>query len=163
MYLGWSLRMHSLCLLFNFLPKLLVELWQVPWTCSIDASLQMDYWFKRSQSSWKIGQIERSLLRLQVSHNYELHQNLSQGLYQMLKHTNVFELTPNFSITEFESWTRYCWNQETSRWNRYQGQPWIGRHCWNYQSCLKTPFNLWQILKDMFCVHVNKIWWILNK
>ena len=79
--------MYSLRMLFYVLSIVLVELWQVLGPRCSHAGLSMDDWFSRSKHQRTIGSIEGSILRLQMSHHYELHQDLSKGelLYGILE------------------------------------------------------------------------------
>merc|ERR1711939_1267325 len=52
---GWSVRVHSLCLLLDVLPIILVELGGIPWPCCLDAELPMVGRFQRSEEGREKG------------------------------------------------------------------------------------------------------------
>merc|ERR1712142_1411836 len=71
-------RVHFVRLLYDFLPILLVERRQVFGPRGVDASLSLDGRFPRLEEGRAHAETSRSLLRLSVPHDSQLHQNLPQ-------------------------------------------------------------------------------------
>lgn len=87
MFLGWSIRVHIVRVLLDFVPILLVERRQVPGAGSADASVPLDHRLERRGYRDEIKQAQGSLLCLPVPHHHELHTHLSQGRCKQVKQT----------------------------------------------------------------------------
>lgn len=76
---GWSLRVHSLRLLLNFLPLLLVEFRRVPWSRHPAAVLPMVDRLSRREDGRAQGQARELHEPVPLPHHPQLHACLPQG------------------------------------------------------------------------------------
>ena len=79
-FAGRSLWVHSVCMLQHVMSFILVEWWQVFGPCCPYASVPMDHWLQGRKRKGSLGQASRSLLGVPLSHNYELYQDMPQGI-----------------------------------------------------------------------------------
>lgn len=77
--LGRIVRVHFVCVLLDFVPIVLVELGQILGPGRADAGLPMDHRFARRCGRGAIGPSTRSVQRVPLPHDHELHQNMSKG------------------------------------------------------------------------------------
>ena len=84
---------------------------------------QVDDWLQRSKHQRKTWQTQGSILSLQMSHNHELHKNLSQG---------------------FEPRTRNCWDQETFGWIFWKRRSWPKGNCRAYPIFWQVDIAIWK-------------------
>merc|ERR1712079_986078 len=100
---------------------LLVEWRQVPGTCCAHAGLPLDYRLQGRAAGCQAGQAEGPLLRVQMPHHHELHEDLPQGP---------------------QPWKGYRRDQEAVGRHRRQGRAWSEGRCRSDPSSRVTTFRL---------------------
>merc|ERR1712180_243581 len=105
----------------HLLPLLLVEWRQVPGTCCAHAGLPLDYRLQGRAAGCQAGQAEGPLLRVQMPHHHELHEDLPQGP---------------------QPWQGHRRDQEAVGGHRRQGRAWPNGRCRSDPSSRVTTFRL---------------------